>query len=115
MMTRGKDTTVYGCGHKEINEVWGVDHNYNVSFPCYDCQVKLIGTLQTVVRYGDIPAGGKSYNHRDGKSEIGVSCYLESMRPRPWFTDRPKHIFKAVIVGWGSDDEPLIDAKTIRK
>lgn len=81
---------------------------------CYDCQQKLIGTRQTVIRYGDIPICGQSYNYRDNKREIGVSCYLPGMSTRSEFTKgRKKLKISAVIIGWGGDDEPLIDASTI--
>jgi hypothetical protein len=115
-MTFGKDITYYGCGcKKESAERFGVDKEYHVSYPCFDCQQKMIGTRQTVVRYGGCPQSGYSKNYRDNVNEIGISCYLTTMRPRPEFTSRKKHIFSAIIIGWGSDDEPIIDAKTIIK
>jgi hypothetical protein len=90
-------------------------HNVIESTLCADCQEALIGQRVTVVRYGDIPTGGKSYNHRDGKNEAGVSCYLHGMSVRPEFSEgRNKLEFSAIIIGWGGDDEPLIDAATIQ-
>ena len=81
--------------------------------PCYDCQQKMIGKRVVVIRYGDMPANGKSYNYRDNKYENGVSCYLPWMRPRPEFVeDRNKIKLSAVVVDFGGDDEPLIDKKT---
>ncbi len=115
MITIGHDTTTYGCGHKrEGMDRIGENKEYNVSYPCYDCQQMMIGTRQIVIRYGDLPQNGKSYNYRDNKNEIGVSCYLPSMRPRPEFSCREKHEYSAIIIGWGSDDEPIIDAETIK-
>ena len=110
----GKNTTIYSCGCKrEGNPRWGEDKLVEVSYPCYDCQQKMIGLRTTVVRYGDIPTCGKSYNHRENKYEEGVSVYLQTMLTRPEFTDRKKFVFSAVIIGWGGDDEPLIDPETI--
>jgi hypothetical protein len=38
---------------------------------------------------------------------------LIDSKPRPEFTSRRKQIFTAIIIGIGSDDEPIIDASTI--
>lgn len=116
MIVMGRDTKHFGCGCTTVGpERWGEDKEYFISYPCFDCQQKMIGTRTTVVRYGDMPKGGRSYNYRENKYEDGVSVYLETMRPRAEFTDRPKRIFSAVIIGWGGDDEPLIDANTIKE
>ncbi len=114
-MKLGKNITTYGCGHqKESEERFGEDKFFSVSYPCYDCQQAMIGTRQNVVRYGEIPEDGKSYNFRENRAEDGVSCYLTSMRPRPEFVEnRKRQEFSAIIIGWGGDDEPLIDAKSI--
>ena len=99
------------CGKKEYIESHQI---YEISY-CWNCMQKLIGTRQNVIRYGDIPANGKSYNHRENKNEDGVSCYLLNQRPRPEFIEgRNRLEFSAVIIGWGGDDEPLINAKTIK-
>jgi hypothetical protein len=104
----GVDT--YSCGHTK----WTASHNSGkISRPCHDCMVAMIGTRKTVVRYGELPANGKSYNFADNKQEMGVSCYFDGQIPRPEFTSRKKIIFTAVVVGIGSDDEPLIDTDSI--
>ncbi|KKN34371.1 hypothetical protein LCGC14_0794180 [marine sediment metagenome] len=82
---------------------------------CWECKQSFIGTRQKVIRYGDIPKSGFSYNYRENRNEIGISCYLQNMRPRPEFTKgRKKIVFSAIIIDYGGDDEPLIDMKTIR-
>ena len=110
------------CGKEKIKEARAIvsddtpDKIIISNSPCFDCQQKMIGTRQNVIRYGNIPSCGKSYNYRDGKYEDGVSCYLLNMRPRPEFTENRKKIkISAVIIGWGGDDEPLIDVKTINQ
>ena len=117
-----KETTKFKCGHTRSTElVFCSDIDVieeritDVSYPCYECQQSMIGTRQTVVRYGHLPTSGHSYNYRSNSCESGVSCYLPSMRARPEFTDRPKLVFSAVVVGWGGDDEPLIDIQTINQ
>ena len=93
-------------GHPEQNQI----KEY-----CWDCKQSFIGTRQSVIRYGNVPKSGVSFNYRDNESEIGVSCYLPKMRPRPEFTHgRNKLEFTAIVIGYGGDDEPLIDAKTIK-
>ena len=81
---------------------------------CYDCKQSFIGTRQTVIRYGNVPKSGLSYNYRDNCNENGISCYLQNMRPRPEFTiGRNKIVFTAIVIGYGGDDETLINLKTI--
>lgn len=112
----GRDITNYGCGHTKVGgQRIGVDKIINCSLICYDCQQAMIGTRQNVVRYGEIPESGLSYNYRDSEYEKGVSCYLNGMRARPEFTEgRNKLVFSAIVIGWGGDSEPLIDHKTIK-
>lgn len=100
----------YSCGHRRNHPG---HQDINLSRPCYDCCQAMIGTVQTVVRYGNLPKSGKSYNYADNVAEIGISCYLVGTTPRPEFTDRKKLVFKALVVSFGSDDEPIIDMTTI--
>lgn len=115
MITMGTDIKKFSCGC--VEEGWkriGENKYFEISYPCGACQEKMIGQRVNVVRYGAIPANGKSYNYRDNKYEAGVSCYLEGQNTRPEFTEGRKAIkFSAIIIGWGGDDEPCIDAKTI--
>jgi len=109
-MTELLGVTTYRCGCRVYNQS---HDDAIVDKVCYDCLLLLIGTRQTVVRYGNIPKGGKSYNYRDNKYESGVSCYLLNDKPRPEFSDRPKLVVSAIVIDTGSDDEPIIDSKTI--
>lgn len=73
-----------------------------------------IGDEIEFVRYGRPPAGGASRNHRDGFREDGVSVYLLSggeVVLVGWYFDivkRPAYRGRGVVVGWGSDGEPLV-------
>lgn len=90
-------------------------------------EAKLSGK-EIYVRFGGLPAGGISYNYRDSVSEMGVSCYRAVLKgdkvyidcPDPGFimfnSDRPLREITGVLVGTGSDGEPLLgDAKLKRK
>lgn len=82
---------------------------------CWECKKKLIGTRQNVVRFGNIPESGHSKNYASNSYEEGVSVYFEWDNPRGEFQERDKVLkFSAIVVGYGSDDEPLIDADTIK-
>jgi len=114
-----KEITKYSCQHESIlsTRIFGAgyDRLTNVSYPCYDCQLSMLGARCDVVRYGYMPIGGKSYNYRDNKYEIGVSCYLPNMRVRPEFSEGRNILTgSAIIVGWGGDCEPLIDLSTFQ-
>ena len=115
-MTFGKDVTIYSCGHvTESDPRFGIDKKLNISYPCLECRTEMIGKRINVVRFGDIPSCGKSYNYRDNKYEIGISCYLIGMNYRPEFTEnRNILLFSAICVGFGGDCEPLIDPNTIK-
>jgi len=74
----------------------------------------MIGTRIQFKRYGRIPANGKSTNWATGELEVGVSVYSDSDTIRAEFEDRDVVIEgEALVVGAGSDGEPLIDARTI--
>ena len=82
----------------------------------------LVGKRIPFLRFGDIPASGQSRNFRDGHSEGGVSCYeiLADGSPNMcgWpfgiMEGRPKISGTGIVIGWGSDGEPLIDSKSIQ-
>jgi hypothetical protein len=79
------------------------------------------------VRFGDLPAGGISYNHRDNEPELGVSCYRAVLNgdkvyidcPDPGFimfnSDRPLREITGVVVGTGSDGEPLLNGAQLKR
>ena len=104
----GVDT--YRCGHEKWNGSW---KSYTLCDDCVDCRDSVVGTRQTVIRYGNVPSSGMSHNYRDNCDEVGVSVYLPWQRPRAEFVRRQKYTLSAVVIGWGSDDEALIDASTI--
>ena len=68
-----------------------------------------IGDEGTFYRSGRLPKSGRSINHATGTAEKGVSVYavpwatsLAGLSERQWYTG------KGVVVGFGSDNEPLI-------
>ena len=79
------------------------------------------------VRFGDIPAGGKSRNHLDGNQEAGISVYEAIERDGkpmvilPSLTEsacvslsgvlnRPWQWMTGGVIGKGSDGEPLLQS-----
>lgn len=73
----------------------------------------MIGTRIEFTRYGRIPANGQSVNWATGETEKGVSVYSSSSVVRAEFEDREAITGEALVIGLGSDGEPLIDARTI--
>ncbi len=73
-----------------------------------------IGDEISFVRYGRIPANGMSTNWATGEKEAGVSVYTEDCTVRGEFEER-ETVIRGIgtVIGFGSDDEPLIDARTI--
>jgi hypothetical protein len=68
-------------------------------------------------RYGDAPASGRSYNHRDGRHEAGVSMMEVDGDETEW--DASSFLFfnsgrpRVEVEGWlshrrGADGEPLL-------
>jgi hypothetical protein len=93
----------------------------SVSGLCQACRTARIGEEIEFIRYGDIPE--RSYNYRDSTTEDGISVY-EVVDGQPQYvgwhfgiSDREVQIRgRGVIVGWGSDGEPLVKiVKTIKK
>lgn len=106
----------YNCGHTKY---YCPQQVINSNKMCYDCKHELIGKEIEFIRFGDIPASGRSINYTESTWESGVSVYLakdgnaiETIRAE--FADRPKYTGYAIVVDTGSDDEFLIDADTIR-
>jgi hypothetical protein len=81
------------------------------------------------IRFGNIPEGGKSYNHMNESFEDGVSCYRVARVGGKWlidgaygsyrqmfFSDRPMLEVGGREIGTGSDGEPILaDAVVVRK
>lgn len=88
---------------------------------CHECRKERIGASIEFVRFGSVPAEGRSRNHRDGTDEAGVSVYeikdgaIEFVGFHFDFVDRPAYRGTGVIVGWGSDGEPLVRPVDVRK
>jgi hypothetical protein len=75
-----------------------------------------IGDAVKCWRKGQIPEGGRSYNFRDKHHEAGVSCYWQPEATSfAGLDDRPWYVVSGVLVGYGSDGEPLLGAAKARK
>jgi len=104
-------TVEFDCGHTDIGRPWG-SGSVQVSGPCPACRAARIGEEIEFARFGEAPA--RSHNYRDGTSEDGVSVY-EVVDGEPqlvgWYFEivtRKEYRGRGVIVGWGSDGEPLV-------
>lgn len=80
------------------------------------------GTEIRFVRYGRVPESGSSVNWQTGDIEAGVSVYeLHSTGEaigtvRAEFADRALvYVGRGIVVGAGSDGEPLVRVLSIRK
>ncbi len=108
----------YDCGCTDIGRPWGSETT-RVSGLCLRCKAARIGEEIDFARYGDAPE--RSYNHRDDVAEEGVSVYeLIDGEPRlvGWYFEiilRQQYRGRGVIVGWGSDGEPLVKILSIAK
>jgi hypothetical protein len=107
-------TWVMGCGCRETDGTSGPAREVTLRGLCTDCRAARIGQTIRFLRFGHLPASGASFNHRDRTSEEGVSVY-EVIRGRAdlvgWhfdFLGRVAYRGTGVIVGWGSDGEPLV-------
>lgn len=81
------------------------------------------------IRFGKIPAGGKSFNSMDRRFEAGISCYRLVRCGRTWLIDgaygsyrmlrasgRPLYEIAGTEIGTGADGEPLLaDAHIVRR
>lgn len=81
------------------------------------------------VRFGRLPDGGLSANHRRGTLEEGVSVYrgwetpdgdyvvdlrgVDAVTPRA-LRGRPAYEAEGALVGWGEDGEPVIEDVVLR-
>lgn len=84
---------------------------------------KFLGAERGYIRFGGLPAGGQSRNHRDDTLEAGVSCFdaeiaadgsyrllLTDMLEVSYLTiaDRPAYRLYGERIGTGADGEPLL-------
>jgi hypothetical protein len=87
--------------------------------PCKGCQQFRFGETIHFIRYGKFPASGTSYNYRDNKPEAGISVYeivdgnIQFVGGCFGCTGRRFYLGDGIIVGWGSDGEPLVKILTI--
>lgn len=71
----------------------------------------LIGKKVYAKRLGKAPINGISYNYRDNIAEQGVSMMSISGCPdngASIIDDRKKYYYIGVVIGFGSDDEPVM-------
>jgi len=124
-------------------DTWGWD--YEISHPHHGCPPVIrcthrdtaralahyeLGAVDVYIRFGDLPPGGKSYNHATGDYEDGVSVYRGKLyhdgswavdigiNQGAWclFSDRPVYLVSGREVGIGSDGEPVLaDCAIIRR
>lgn len=81
------------------------------------------GAERGFVRFGNLPEGGRSRNHRDDRLEAGVSCFDAEFSPSGAYrllltpvlevsffsvSDRPAFRLYGERVGTGADGEPLL-------
>jgi DNA-binding transcriptional regulator YiaG len=106
------------CGHTHRDGTTGPAREASVDSLCRECRAARVGETITFLRFGSIPGSGVSTNHRDRTAEEGVSVY-EIVRGKVdlvgWYFDflsRPAFRGRGVIVGWGSDGEPLVRVLT---
>lgn len=84
---------------------------------------KFAGSERGYIRFGSLPEGGKSRNHRDNTLEAGVSCFEAEIAASGAFrllltpvleasyltvADRPAYRLYGERVGTGADGEPLL-------
>jgi len=98
------------CGH---TRPW-CDGVREINNFCPACREARIGAEIKFVRFG-APVK-QSTNHQTGCAETGMSVYEIGVGTiRSEFADRPAYTGRGVIVGYGSDDEPLVRAITCRR
>lgn len=113
-------TWKHTCGHTSTRDPWGRGETA-IHTVCDDCRAARIGQTIPFARYGKAPASGKSTNHREQTQEAGLSVYeivngkIEHVGWHFGITDRALYLGTGVIVGWGSDGEPLVRVVAIKK
>lgn len=73
------------------------------------------------IRFGQLPEGGKSWNHMDSRYEAGVSCFRVIRADGKWLIDGAYGSYRALAssgitcytvageeIGVGADGEPLL-------
>lgn len=111
-------TWVMSCGCRETERDNRPDREVTLDRPCVECRAARVGQTIRFLRFGEMPESGASFNYRDRTDEDGVSVY-EVLKGRAvlagWhfgFLARTAYRGTGVIVGWGSDGEPLVGEVT---
>lgn len=111
---------LHTCGHSSTRDPWGRGETA-IHTVCAACRQARVGETIQFARYGKAPVSGKSLNHREQVSEAGLSVY-EIVEGRVDFvgwhfgiTDRPLYLGTGIIVGWGSDGEPVVRLVAMKK
>ena len=88
-----------------------------------EANAKFAGAERGYIRFGSLPEGGQSRNHRDNTLETGVSCFDAEISADGSFrllltpvlevsyltvADRPAYRLYGERVGTGADGEPLL-------
>lgn len=99
---------------------WMEDPTLRVSFEAGRAEEPMVRWVEAE-RYGDIPTGGASRNHRDSRPEGGLSVarLLDGSDDYDWYTTfsgRERPVVR--VGGWlhyrrGSDGEPLLVAARV--
>jgi len=80
----------------------------------------MVGQEIEFLRFGKPPESGYSYNYQSNRNEAGVSCYVVingkvAATVRGEFEDRQAYIGRGILLGFGGDDEALVQIISIRK
>lgn len=110
------------CGHQGgTYDAWNTGEDRPAHGLCLACRAARIGEEICFARFGAPPKSGRSRNYREGTPEEGVSCYEMIGGGIQWIgwyfgmAERPLFMGQGIIVGWGSDGEPLVRVRTIRR
>ena len=111
----GHGNPVIDCIHKETQAV--------IDAAQAAASAKFAGAEHGYIRFGALPDGGRSRNHRDNTLESGVSCFEAEIASDGSFrllltqvlevsyltvADRPAYRLYGDRVGTGADGEPLL-------
>ncbi len=97
---------------KAATEPWQLTKAMSEASVSYGANLALTqrGDVRTFYRKGALPESGRSFNHMTNAYEDGVSVYTT---PRSGSiagdVDRPWYYGKGKVIGFGGDDEPLIE------
>lgn len=112
---------LHSCGHTSTRDPWGRGQDESIQQSCTSCQASRLGESIQFARFGAAPKSGKSTNHREGTQEAGLSVYeiqhgtIQYVGWHFGITDRALYLGTGIIVGWGSDGEPLVTVVAMKK